>query len=52
MRLMQTAAMAFTDGGFQISASGVLSVTTQDGKQAHAWAHGFWAVVSVVASDG
>lgn len=48
----ENVAHKFVDGGFNISANGVLSVSTQDGKQAHAWATGFWANVSVVASDG
>lgn len=42
----------FLDGGFNISAGGVLSVNTSDGKQAHVWATGFWSNVSVVAQDG
>lgn len=42
----------FRDGGFSVSAGGVLSVSTTDGKQAKAWAPGYWATCEVVASDG
>lgn len=48
----ETQSYTFKDAGFQISANGVLSVSTQDGKQARAWANGFWNNVAVVASDG
>ena len=40
------------DGGFSVSAGGVLSVSTFDGKQAKAWAPGYWATCEMVASDG
>jgi hypothetical protein len=43
---------AFVDAGFSVSAGGTLSVSTSDGKQARAWANGFWSNVAVVASDG
>lgn len=42
----------YSDAGFSISANGVLSVSTADGKQAKAWAVGQWLTVEVVASDG